>query len=96
MKEIFWGDYAIGKDEMKEMIQNGSDYDKKVLFQKIISNSSDMIKDLSYFDKDDLKALLYEYKIPNFNKDYIEKRVKIAKRIFFQESCFIRELEWIE
>ncbi len=96
MKEIFWGDYAISEDEIKEMIQNGSDYDKKVLFQKIIANSSDIIKDLSYFKKDDLKKLLYEYKIPTFNKEFIQKRVLIAKRLFFKEPCFIRELEWIE
>ncbi len=94
MKEIFWGDYKLDEKEAINLIKNGSWQEKKFIFQKILQNSRNLLKDLSYFKKDDLKKLLNEYKIPNFTKEFLEKRVKIAKNFFFGEKVTIRELEW--
>ncbi len=95
MKEIFWGDYNIDEKKAIEMIKNGSDYEKRFIFGKIIANSNNIIKDLEYFDKEDLKKLLTNFKVPNFNRDYLAKRVCIAKNYFFDEPCEIRELKWM-
>lgn len=95
MKEIFWGDYDIDEKKAIEMIQNGSEYEKRFMFGKIIANSKNIIKDLEYFDKEDLKKLLNDFKIPNFNRHYLEKRVCIAKNYFLDEPCIIKELQWM-
>ena len=95
MKEIFWGDYTFDEKDAIKMIKNGSWQEKRFIFQKILQNSKNLLKDLSYFNKDDLRKLLYEYKVPNYNKAYLEKRVKIAKNYFFDEKVDIRELEWM-
>jgi len=94
MQEIFWGDYNIDEKKTIDLIQNGSSNDKRFIFEKIIANSKNIFKDLSYFEKEELKKLLDTVQNPIFNKEFIEKRVKIAKNIFFDEPCYIRELEW--
>lgn len=95
MKEIFWGDYNIDEKKAIEMIKNGSEYEKRFIFGKIIANSNNIIKDLEYFDKEDLKELLTNFKVPNFNRYYLGKRVCIAKNYFLDEPCKIKELQWM-
>ncbi len=95
MKEIFWGDYNIDEKKAIDMIKNGSDYEKRFMFGKIMANSKNLIKDLEYFDKEDLKKLLTNFKVPNFNRHYLEKRFCIAKNYFLDEPCEIKELKWM-
>jgi len=96
MQEIFWNDYMLDQKDISNII-NGSDFQKKkFIFEQILANSTNLIKDLSNFKRDDLKKLLYSYKILNFNRAFLEKRVKIAKNYFFDEKVFIKELAWIE
>ncbi len=94
MKDIFWGDYSIDEKKAIDMIKNGDQHEKRFIFQKIVENSTNILRDLSYFSKDDLKKFLYAYKVSNFNKPFLEKRVEIVKNIFFDEPCHIEELEW--
>lgn len=95
MKEIFWGDYRIDEPKAIAMIQNGSDDEKRFLFGKIIANSKNIIKDLGYFKREDLKELLGHYTVPDFNRHYLEKRVCIARNYFLGEPCIIKELTWM-
>lgn len=94
MREIFWGDYKFDEEDALDMIQSGSWREKRFIFHKILQNSSNLLKDLSYFDRNDLKKLLYEYKVPNFNRAYLQKRLDIAKNYFFDEKVHIKELAW--
>ena len=95
MKEIFWGDYDIDEKKAIEMIRSGSEYEKRFIFGKILANSKNIIKDLEFFNKEDLKKLLDDAKISNFNKEYLQKRLCIAKNYFFDEPCVIKELRWM-
>ncbi len=95
MKEIFWGDYKIDEAKAIEMIRHGNDHEKRFLFGKILANSRNLIKDLEYFERKDLKKLLENAKIYHFNRDYLQKRLCIAKNYFLDEPCVIKELQWI-
>ncbi len=95
MKEVFWGDYKIDEQKAIEMIRYGSDYEKRFMFGKILANSRNIIKDLAYFDKEELKRLLESTTISTFNKEYLQKRLCIAKNYFFDDPCIVKELQWI-
>ena len=48
--------------------------------QRIINNSPNVLKDLQNFEKDEIKEFLYSYK-PIFNKDFVNRRIAILKKI---------------
>ena len=95
MKEIFWGDYTIDEAQAIEMIRHGSEEEKRFLFGKILANSKNIIKDMSYFDKEDLRRLVDHTRIGHFNRAYLLKRLCIVKNYFFDEPCIIEELRWM-
>lgn len=95
MKEVFWGDYKIDKKEVIKLIKNGNNFDKNFLFEKILYNSSNILKDLNYFTKKDLTELLKNYKIKNsYKKNFILKRLKILKYLYLGQKQDIKELKW--
>jgi len=56
---------------------------KLFLFENILLNSTNLFKDLSIFKREDLRILLEQYRVPDFNRDYIFKRKNMAEAFFF-------------
>ena len=62
--------------------------------QRIINNSPNVLKDLQNFEKDEIKEFLYSYK-PTFNKDFVNRRIAILKKILLNDkNVVVKELEW--
>jgi len=84
LSECFWGDYSFTKDDIINIVNNGSKKEKQFLFGKIIQNAVFVSQSLSIFSLADLKWLFDEYKI-TFNKVFIQKRIALAKAILLKE-----------
>lgn len=81
LKECFW-DFEFTAEDILRIVKSGSFKEKMFLFEKIIPNSTNMLKALKIFAKDDLYKLLEKYKIPSFNHKLLQKRVSIAMFVF--------------
>jgi hypothetical protein len=86
--QIFWNDYKIDKISLDDK------QTRQWLLQRIINNSPNVLKDLQNFKKEEIKEFLYSYK-PTFNKDFVNRRIAILKRILFNDkNAIVKELEW--
>lgn len=93
-KDCFW-DLNISNEEIDEMI-SGSDFRSKAfLFENILLNSTNLLRDLNIFQRNELRLLLEKFKVPEFNHDYVFRRKNIAEVYFFDEPLLIDELKWI-
>ncbi|MCB4203765.1 hypothetical protein LF845_02170 [Deferribacterales bacterium Es71-Z0220] len=92
-RECFW-DYDLSEDDILRIVSKGSFSEKIFLFQKILANSKHLLRDLQIFNKDDLKTLLKNYNVPNFNRDFLYKRKNIVEFFFFDKELEIEELKW--
>ena len=93
IKECFW-DYNFEINDIVKIVKDGSFNEKMFLFQKILSNSSEVLRALRIFSKEDLKKLFNKYKVPQFNKDYLKKRRDIAESVLFNKEIHINGLDW--
>lgn len=93
-KDCFW-DLDISEDDVKNIIKHGDEREKKMLFEKILLNSTALFKDLKIFDLNDLGRYLENYKIPKFNSAYAFRRKNLAEVYFFDKPLLIDELKWI-
>lgn len=93
IKECF-GDMKITPEDIEE-IMLGSDFRMKFfLFEKILSNSSKLLVDLSAFRREELQIMLERYTPPKHNHEYLMKRKNIAEVYFFDKPLTIEELQW--
>ncbi len=81
IKKCFW-DYNFLENDIVDILKSSDLRKKAFLFEKILLNSTRLFHDLKIFDKNELKLLLDEYKLPNFNRDafYRYKDVVIPKK----------------
>ena len=93
IKECFW-DYNFEINDIIKIAKSGSFNEKMFLFQKILSNSSDVLRALRIFSKEDLRKLFNKYKVPQYNKDYLKKRRDIAESVLFDKEIHINGLDW--
>lgn len=93
LKECFW-DYNFSEEEIIGIVESDNFRLKMFLFQKVIADSTNMLKALKIFSKDDLKKLVKSYKIPQFKHDFLKRRMDIAAFIFFDKKTTIKELCW--
>ena len=93
-KVRFW-DLSISEDDIKEILKCNDNRRKRLLFEKILTNSSNLFLDINMFDKKELSTFLDEYKIPSFNYEYISKRKNMIDVFFFNKPLLINELKWI-
>jgi hypothetical protein len=86
--QIFWNDYKIDKINLDDK------QTRQWLLQRIINNSPNVLKDLQNFKKEEIKEFLYSYK-PTFNKNFVNRRIAILKKILFNDkNVIVKELEW--
>lgn len=92
LKECFW-DYNLTKEDIADTIKSDDYRKKKKLFEKIIYNSTDSLKDLQIFSKQDLKKMFEDLHI-SYNKNYINKKVKVLKYLLYGDMQDIEDLQW--
>jgi hypothetical protein len=94
IKDCFW-EYDFLKEDIYNMA-NGTDINaKNFLFSKILANSTDMIKSMKIFSKDDLKELIESYKVPSFNSEFIKRRLNMLEFYFLDKELKVTELKWV-
>ena len=93
IRECFW-DNHITAEELQHIIHGDDLRKKKQLFEKILLNSSHYLLDLQLFSREDLRLLLEEYQLPEFNYDYAFRRKNIAEVFFLDKELKIGELKW--
>ena len=69
IKTIFW-EYNFSIDDIKLMASSEDLKKKKFLFEKILLNSTNLLNDLEIFKRDDLKYLVDDFRISEFNATY--------------------------
>lgn len=92
-KDCFW-DYNLTQDELLSIAREGSESEKRFLFNKILEHSSDPLNDLDIFSEEDKKTLLQAYKTGGFNKEYLQKKLNILRHFILGEQVEIKELAW--
>ena len=86
--QIFWNDYKVDEINLNDK------QTRQWLLQRIINNSPNVLKDLQNFKKEEIKEFLYSYK-PTFNKDFVNRRIAVLKKILFNDkNVIVKELEW--
>ena len=95
IKECFWGDYNICTDDILYIINNGSKREKLFLFNKIIRNSRKATLLLKVFQQEELSDFLTSFRISNFNKSYLEKKIFALQKNLLDIDTQIKGLEWI-
>ncbi len=93
-KDCFW-DYNFSDEEINALASSENIRERSFLFQKILLNSTSLFNDLKIFKRDVLLNLLTEYKVPEFNHDYIFRRKNIAEVYFFDKPLLVEELKWV-
>lgn len=92
-KECFW-DMNISEEDIQRILC-GSDYRSKAfLFEKLLLNSTKLLRDLKLFAREDLRVLLENFEVPQFNREYVFRRKNIAEAYFFDKPLQIEELKW--
>ena len=93
-QDCFW-DLDISEDNIENIIKNNDERKKKMLFEKILLNSTSLFKDLKIFDIKQLEKLLNNYKIPKFNANFAFRRKNMAEVYFLNKPLLIDELKWV-
>ncbi|MCK9257708.1 MAG: hypothetical protein M0P02_06515 [Sulfurospirillaceae bacterium] len=93
-KECFW-DLNINEYDIMDIFKNGNEIKKRLLFEKILQNSSRLFFDMKFFKKQELAKFLDEYKVPSYNSDYMARRKNLIEVYFFDKPLTINELKWI-
>jgi len=93
-KDCFW-DLDISEIDLQNIIQSDDERKKKILFEKILLNSTALFKDLKIFDLKDIKIFLQEYKVPRFNGEYAFRRKNLVEVYFLDKPLLIDELKWV-
>ena len=93
-RDCFW-DLNISNDDIDEIITGSNFRDKAFLFEKILLNSTNLLRDLKIFKTEDLMPLVEAFKVPKFNYDYIFRRKNIVEVFFFGRPLRIDELKWL-
>ena len=93
-QECFW-DLTISDAEIKEIATGVDDRKKRMLFEKILLNSTALFYDMQIFDKATLVQLLEGYRLPQFNRDYAFRRKNMLEVYFLDKPLLIDELKWV-
>lgn len=93
-KDCFW-DLDISEQDIKNILKSDDERKKKMLFEKILLNSSALFKDLKIFDIKEIENYLEEYRVPKFNGEYVFRRKNLAEVYFFDKPLLIDELKWV-
>jgi type III secretory pathway component EscR len=94
LKDCFW-EYNFSKDDIYKLAKDTNKDKKEFLFSKILSNSTNLIKSMKIFKKDDLIELINSYKLPRFNQEFLKRRLNMLEFYFLDKPLEIDELKWV-
>ena len=94
LKDCFW-EYKFNEEKIRNF-SNSSDFSEKIfLFEKILVNSTEVLSALGIFKFNDLKKLIEDFKVPEFNHEFIYRRKNMAEVFFLDKPLLIEELQWM-
>ena len=88
LKDCFW-EYKFDEEKIRNLSKS-SDFAEIILV-----NSTEVLSALGIFKFNDLKKLIEDFKIPEFNHDFIFKRKNMAEVFFLDKPLLIEELQWL-
>jgi len=94
LKDCFW-EYDFTKEDILDMAKSQDLSKKKFLFEKILANSTSLLKSMQIFDKNTLEDLIESYKVPKFNQEYLLRRINMLEFFFLEKPLKINELKWV-
>jgi len=94
IEDCFW-EYDFTGNDIYQMAKSSDMERKKFLFSKILENSTNLIKSMKIFGKNDLRSLVESYKIPSFNQEFLKRRINILEYYFLDKPLKITELQWV-
>ncbi|TVR94144.1 MAG: hypothetical protein EA428_00700 [Spirochaetaceae bacterium] len=93
LRECFWDTNFSGDDIINAA--GGRDVRRKAqVFEKVLLNSSHMLRDLELFPADELRALIQDYQLPQFNYEHAFRRKNLAEVYYLNGELKIPELQW--
>ncbi len=92
-KECFW-EYNFTNEEIVRMAKSNNLKVKLFLLGKILANSTNLFSDLRIFSLKEIENLLEIIKIPNFKREYFERRKNLIEFYFFGKPLKVEELKW--
>ena len=95
LKDCFW-EYDFTSADIDRIIESDDLLEKRFLFSKILANSTRLLKDLKLFPRKELKSLLNNYTVHEFNYEYLRRRKNIVGFYFFDQELKLEELKWVE
>ena len=93
-KDCFW-DLDISNEEIDNIVTGEDERKKRMLFEKILLNSTALFQDMRIFDKEELAFLVESYNVPKFNEEYAKRRKNMVEVYFFDKPLLIDELKWV-
>lgn len=93
LKDCFW-EYNFNKEKIHKLSTSKEFSEKKFLFEKILLNSTEFLRALEIFNSEDLIVLIEDFKIPEFNYEFIFKRKNLVEVFYLDKPLLIKELQW--
>jgi len=93
LRECFW-DTNFSGDDIRDIAAGSDERRKAQVFEKILLNSSHMLRDLELFPADELRYLLQNYQLPQFNYEHAFRRKNLAEVYYLKSELKIPELQW--
>ena len=93
VKDCFW-EYHFSTKDIEHLFKSAKQREKQFLFEKILLNSHEFLRDMELFDRKDLEVMIENYIVPRFNKEYIYRRKNSIEYYFFNKPLMIDELKW--
>lgn len=92
LKDCFW-DYNISEDELKNIPLGPNVKKKQWLFNRIVYNSRDKIRDLSIFTEQDLRDLFDNFK-PAARFGLSHDSFSALRNTMLNERQYIEKFQW--
>jgi len=93
LKECFW-EYDLKAEDIIALAKSSNPKEQRFLFEKILANSTYLLKSMEIFDLSGLKKLIDEYRVSAFNHDYIARRINMLEFHFLGRALSVDELRW--
>ncbi len=92
IKECYW-DSAITPKELDDIVKSNDTRELQKLFSKIIYNSSDKLRALQIFTKEQLEVCFKNFQV-TYNHKYIQKHYKVLANLLLGKKYKVEGLEW--
>jgi|FLOH01.1.fsa_nt_gi hypothetical protein len=94
IRECFW-EYEINAEKISAILESNNFVEKRFIFNKIFTNSTNVLKTLEIFSRCDLKQFLDDFTINGYNHDYYSRKRDIVRNLLLNELVTVKGLEWV-